>query len=236
MAEKDVKANNAPDVEDVFSVGSRVSWSAIFAGGLLALALQFLFTLLGSAVGLSISGRVSPGRLENMAVIWALFTLCLSLFVGGVVVSQLTVGENKVEAMLYGIIMWGFLLSLILGLGAVGVSSGFNSLVATATMAESAATQDWEKGAREAGVLATEIEALRQKVAQRQQEQRQQRDPSRDPATPDTNADLADARRITWYVFLGTWLSMMAAAGGSLLGAGPTFRLVLLRNVPELRT
>lgn len=40
---------NAPrvDVEDVVPVQSRISWGAILAGSALALALYFLFTLLG---------------------------------------------------------------------------------------------------------------------------------------------------------------------------------------------
>ena len=45
----------APRAEDVLSVGTRISWGAILAGTFVALALQFLFGILGSAVGVSIS-------------------------------------------------------------------------------------------------------------------------------------------------------------------------------------
>jgi len=41
-------------VEDLAGVRSRVSWQAILAGAALALALYFLLTLLGAAIGLSI--------------------------------------------------------------------------------------------------------------------------------------------------------------------------------------
>lgn len=38
--------------------------------------------------------------------------------------------------------------------------------------------------------------------------------------------DTAEAgRKVTWWAFVGTILSMAAAAGGGYLGAGPTFRL-----------
>ena len=38
--------------------------------------------------------------------------------------------------------------------------------------------------------------------------------------------DTAEAgRKVTWWAFVGTILSMAAAPGGGYLGAGPTFRL-----------
>jgi len=39
-------------------------------------------------------------------------------------------------------------------------------------------------------------------------------------------------KRYVWFSFAGTWLSMLAAALGAYLGAGPTFRLVI---VPRTR-
>ena len=36
--------------QDLVSVGSRISWGAIFAGAVLALGLYSLFTILGGAV------------------------------------------------------------------------------------------------------------------------------------------------------------------------------------------
>lgn len=215
----DSPANNMPGVEDVMSVGTRISWGAIFAGGILALALQFLFTLLGSAVGLSISDRMSADNLHTAAVVWALFTLCLSLFMGGLVISQFTVGENKVEAMLYGIIMWGLLLAMLLGLGTVGVSAGFSSLVGMANMANSASTQDWETAAERAGVPRSKIDEWRSSVTERAR------------GSNDEPGASEHTTRITWYVFLGTWVSMMAAAAGAFVGAGPTFKLVAVRPV-----
>jgi hypothetical protein len=227
-----------PRAEDLVSVGTRISWGAILAGGILALALQFLFTLLGSAVGLSITNRMSADRLQTAAVIWALFTLCLSLFVGGLVISQFTVGENKVEAMLYGIIMWGLLLAMLLGLGTVGAAAGFSSLVGMANMAQSATTQDWEASARQAGVPVSQIDEWRTKLAERARDAKSTETKSSESSsgtettktTQTTTVSNDNATRITWYVFLGTWASMMAAALGALIGAGPTFRVVAVRT------
>src|ERR1700732_3421158 len=95
-----------PRAAELVSVGSRISWGAIMAGAILALGIYSLLTILGGAVGLSISERVNPTTLKTTAVIWTLITMVAGIFVGGMVVSQFTVGETKTEAMLYGVIMW----------------------------------------------------------------------------------------------------------------------------------
>jgi hypothetical protein len=42
------------------------------------------------------------------------------------------------------------------------------------------------------------------------------------------------ATRLSWLAFLGTWLSMFAAAG-ALVGVGPTFRLVVVDAITPSR-
>jgi hypothetical protein len=84
--------------------------------------------------------------------------------------------------------------------------------------AQTASTQNWEIGAREAGVSAEQIEDWRRKVGG--SGDRTVQDPRNQQAA------LNAATRISWYAFAGTWLSMLAAAAGALVGAGPTFRLV----------
>lgn len=182
--------DSPPGVEDVRSVGSRISWGAIVAGCVLAIALLYLLTVLGSAVGVSVSNRVEPANLRLGAVIWTIVTTCAALFVGGMVVSQLTVGENKWEAVVYGVIMWALLFTLLLGISATGVRVGFNTLVGMANMEDG--TMAW------------------------------------DAAKPENQQATAEAvRRNTWYAFGGLWVSMISAAAGTLVGAGPTFRLVV---------
>src|SRR5438552_18609519 len=95
-----------PRAEDILSVGTRISWGAILAGTVVAIALQFLFAVAGAAVGVSLSHRVDPANLRTGAILWSIVTTCVAIFVGGLVTSQFTVGENKMEAMLYGVIMW----------------------------------------------------------------------------------------------------------------------------------
>jgi uncharacterized membrane protein YccF (DUF307 family) len=145
-------------------------------------------------------------------------TTCTALFLGGMVASLFTVGENKVEAMLYGVIMWALLFGFFVALGAAGVRTGFNAMVEVSNTAQAATTQGWETAARDAGVSTEQIEEWRTKLAET---------PEKAAKADQLKKTMAEAAtRITWYAFLGMWLSMLAAAGGAVVGAGPTFRLV----------
>ena len=112
----------------------------------MALALYFMFATLGAAVGLSVSDRVRPSSLQTGAVIWSVLTLCISIFVGGVMASLFTVGENKVESIFYGVIMWAFLLFVFLCMAAFGVGSGISGTVGLARVAQ-ASGPEWEASA-----------------------------------------------------------------------------------------
>src|SRR6186997_728014 len=97
--DKDKTVNDMQEVgvEDVLPLRSRVSWGAIFAGAVMALAVYLVFTLLGGAIGLSVSNDTDSETLSNGAAVWAVVTTIIALFVGGWVTSQCTVGENKME-------------------------------------------------------------------------------------------------------------------------------------------
>jgi hypothetical protein len=206
----------------LISVGSRISWGAIVAGALLTLAIYFLLSILGAAVGLSVSDRVSARNLQTGAVAWAVVTTCTALFMGGLTVSQFTVGENKTEAALYGIIMWALVLALLVAMGTAGANAGFNGMIGMANLAQEASTHGWEASARQAGVPADQIDEWRRKLSTTAA------DVDDGKEAPTVTRD--DAKRITWYAFLGTWLSMIAAAAGALVGAGPAVRIVALRE------
>jgi hypothetical protein len=211
-----------PRSEDLVSVGSRISWGAIFAGAILALGIYSLLTILGGAVGISIGERVTPTTLKNSAIAWALITMVASVFVGGMVVSQFTVGENKMEAMLYGVIMWALLFGLLSSLGALGIRAGFNALIGMAHYADAASLQSWDRMARDAGVPPEQIENWRRGI--------KGIDDSRDLETRAAQNREA-VTRLTWYAFAGTWISMIAAALGGLVGAGPQFKVVRVRTL-----
>jgi len=205
-----------PHLEDLQSVGSRVSWSAIFAGAALAFACYFLLMVLGSAVGLSIQDRMDTSSQQTAAIAWSIVTLCASLFLGGLITSLFTVGENKVEAVVYGVLVWAVLVGALIILGGIGVR-GINSMTTMTYRADSGRTPAWEAMALEAGVPRDQIDAWRQRTVR--------------PDQPNDQAAREEAAsRIAWIAFIGTWVSMMAAAFGAWMGAGPTFRLVVIRE------
>lgn len=220
--------NDTPvHAEDVIPVRSRISWGAILAGSVLALALYFLLTLLGAAVGLSINDRVSNRGLEIGAVIWAILVTAGCLFIGGFVASQLTTGENKTEGGLYGILVWAATFGMLLLLMATGVRAGFNALVGLATPASNVAANpnaNWEAVARQHGATDADIERFRTNV---NNAPAAVQDAIRNPE----NRQLVEenATRAAWYSFGGALVSMIAAALGGLVGAGPTFRLFTIQ-------
>ena len=60
-------ATAMPRTEDLFSVGSRISWGAILGGGLVSLALYFMFATLGAAVGLSVEAAATRAGISGRA-------------------------------------------------------------------------------------------------------------------------------------------------------------------------
>jgi len=214
--------------EDILPVRSRLSWAAIVAGSVLALAFYFLLTLLGGAIGLSVSGNVTDKALGIGAVVWAILTTAGCLFIGGCVASQFTTGENKMEGTVYGLLVWATVFAALMWLMASGVRAGFNAMVGMANPAATAnANTNWEAAARRAGASDADIDRFRANVNNAPENIR---NAINDPANQAAAAE--NATRAAWYSFLGILVSMAAAGFGGYMGAGPTFRLFTVRTVP----
>jgi hypothetical protein len=79
---------------------ARISWGAIFAGAIIALATQLVLTLIGTAVGLA---TLNPATGENPsgttlgigAGVWLVISSLVSLFLGGYVAGRLGGTELK---------------------------------------------------------------------------------------------------------------------------------------------
>jgi hypothetical protein len=215
--------NEAVKAEDIVPVHSRIAWGPVMAGAVLALATYLLLTLVGTALGLSIHGRVSDRGLAIGAVVWAIVITAWSLFVGGFVASQFTTGENKIEGAVYGFIVWAVVLGMIVLLLAAGVRAGFGAMVGVANTAGTVANinGNWDEIARKNGATDADIERARTDMANAPASVR---DALNDPAN--RRAAEEHASRAAWYSVLGTVVSMLAAGFGGYVGAGPTFRLV----------
>src|SRR4051812_2863328 len=114
---------------DLLAVRSRVSWPAIAAGAMIATAVYFVLTLLGLALGIEVAVRGATTHLGSGAAIYTVVSLLLALFFGGWSASRLAVGESKLEAVLYGVILWGVLFLGIVWLFNAGIRTGFGAMV-----------------------------------------------------------------------------------------------------------
>jgi hypothetical protein len=230
VAEK--RIDDSPDVrvEDLVGLRSRVSWPAIFAGAVLALAIFFVLSLLGASIGLTVYDDVNSRTINMGAAAWAIISLLAALFLGGWFVSQATVGENKCEAAVHGLLMWGVFFALTLGLTAMGIRAGFNSLVGAAVIAETAGVTDSAAPdrAKTERFLRDELKATDEQIAQfnrfADRPVTATREALEDPKTRE------NVKTASWWTLFGVLLSMAAAMVGALVGAGPTFRLLAVRG------
>jgi hypothetical protein len=209
-------------MEDFMPVHSRIAWQAVIAGSVLALSFYLLLALLGSAIGFSLSDKVSAQGLSFGAVVYAIVVTVGCLFLGGYVASQLTTGESKIEGGMYGIFVWATVFTILVGLTVSGVRVGFNAMVGAATegkTAMGAPREDWEAVAERNGISKQQIEEAKLKAKDASAKAKVTEESQDQHVATDTTT------RMAWYAFLGAWLSMMAAVAGGYLGSGPASRL-----------
>ncbi len=218
--------------EEVLPVRSRISWGAIFAGVVVALSIYFVLTLLGAAIGLSVSGRVRPESISGGAALWSIGSVLVALFCGGCTASQCSVGENKNEAILYGAVVWGMVFGAMLLMTTSALGSGFSAIMSVANVSNEAtrtmSPDDFAATARRAGLSQAEIDSARAKLTDTTSAARTAAEnPQNQQAATDT------AAKVAWWAFLGTLLSMIAAVVGAYVGAGPKFHEIRL-NLPRV--
>lgn len=214
-----------PDPTDILSVKSRVSWPAIFAGAMVALSIYFLLTLLGVALGIEAAARQTDYSIGTGSAIYALIVTLLAFFFGGWTTSRLAVGESKVEAILFGVILWGLMFLGLIWLVSSGMKAGFGGLVGAATGLY--ATQD---GRIDVNQLADDLEEAGVPADQVQKVRGYYDQVSSDPgqisnvavAITERNRDdiVRYGRSASWWALLGVIVSMATTIVGSLIGSG----------------
>jgi len=242
MASSTMPVDSPVRVEDMMPVRSRVRWEPILAGSLVALSLYFLLTLLGAALGFTVENQASAKTMAIAAAVYAAVITALCLFVGGVVASQMSVGENKFEGALYGVLVWAVVSTMLLWLMATGVRAGFNAVVGVATagatvgnaVADNTTQKDWEANAKAAGFSQAQIDDVKAKTKDAAGQAKAAVD---DPATKEkADAMLKEANDkgalVAWLAFGGTLLGMLAAVLGGRFGAGPSFELFAVARMP----
>lgn len=125
MAEREEVVRRGAAEEFEF-VGFRLSWGAIFAGLVTAVVVQVILSLLGLAIGFGALNFQAAQPFQGVSIgaaIWAIVTVLLSLFAGGLVAGHLAGVLSRFDGALHGMLVWG--LSVIVAIWAVstGVST-----------------------------------------------------------------------------------------------------------------
>lgn len=88
----------------------RISWSAVFAGVLVAIVTQMLLTLLGLGIGFGTIDAVDEQNptagLGIGSAIWYIVSSLLSLFVGGWVAGRLASTPRLFDGVIHGVLTW----------------------------------------------------------------------------------------------------------------------------------
>jgi hypothetical protein len=103
--------------------GLRVSWGGIWAGVLVASGVILLLTSLGVAVGITAVDPAAPDA-ETMgtgAGIWAVVTLLVALFVGGMVSTRVGAIFDRTTGVLQGAVVWVVSVLMMAYLAASGI-------------------------------------------------------------------------------------------------------------------
>lgn len=88
----------------------RISWSAVFAGVLVAIVTQMLLSLLGLGIGLGTIDAVEEANptagLGTGSAIWYIISSLISLFIGGWVAGRLASTPRLFDGIIHGVLTW----------------------------------------------------------------------------------------------------------------------------------
>ena len=231
MADVAVRTNEPRDLApDLVGVKSRVSWPAIIAGSVIALAVYVVLTLLLGAIGISLTETNVRGNAIAVGILIAMIlSMIIALFLGGWVSAQLTAGENLQEAVIYGLLTWAAVTAISLWMVGMGVRAGYFAVIGGSVVAQNnERIQPWEDVARQAGVSDAQINAAKNSI-----DPARARAAANDPANQERAREAAIAA--SWTALVATMLSMAAAILGALVGRGTAFRIiprVIVRTEP----
>ena len=144
------------------ALARRISWGAILAGAITALALVLLLNLLGVAVGAMLidpaaaEAGPSVGTLGIGAAAWAIISLLVAIFAGGWVAGRLAGAPEPTDGMIHGWLTWGFCTLLALFIA----TSTATSILGSAFGALSHVAQTAAQGAQSAASSASRMSSF----------------------------------------------------------------------------
>lgn len=202
---------------------ARISWGAVFAGAIIALASQLVLTLVGMAIGLAtlspgIADSPSGAALSMGAGLWLLLSSVISLFVGGYIAARL---GGTFNGWLHGLTTWGTvtLMTVLLLTTAAGSLIGAASGLTNFAVSNSGKAS----GIRLPAALQQQVDQLKTQANQSADQataQAQSTDPAaRDAQVRDAGQKAAKGGAVgTGAAALGMMLGALAAAVGGKAG------------------
>lgn len=215
---------------------ARISWGAIFAGAIIALATQIVLALIGMAIGLAtlspVTGDSPSGTaLGAGAAIWLVISSLISLFVGGYIAARLA---GRFNGWLHGLITWGTLTLLTLML----LTTAAGQLIGAASGLTNFAVSNSDKASRLPPAVQQQIDQLKNQTNQAADQvatQAQNTDAAtRDAQARETGQKAAKGGAVgTGAAALGMILGAIAAAVGGRVGERSPRRDVYDTSVDE---
>jgi hypothetical protein len=143
---------------------ARISWGAVFAGAIIALATQIVLALIGMAIGLATlnpaTGDSPSGTaLGTGAAIWLVISSLVSLFIGGYIAARLA---GRFNGWLHGLVTWGTLTLLTLML----LTTAAGQLIGAASGLTNFAVSNSDKTSRLPAALQQPIDQLKSQASQ----------------------------------------------------------------------
>jgi len=155
---------NSPVVTLAPYAGRRVSWGAVFAGAVAAIAIQLVLALIGLAFG---AANINPATQTHPfagfatgSAVWMFISGIIALFCGGWIAAHLAAVPKRADSMLHGVLCWSmatlataFLVSVtagrvvggaagIVGQGLSAVGAGVGNLAAAAAAQTNASPRE----------------------------------------------------------------------------------------------
>ena len=235
-----------PSATDLLAVKSRVSWGAIAAGAMIALTIYVFLAMLGVALGIEVAMRGQNEYLGTGTAIYSIFSLLLAMFFGGWAVSRLAVGESKLEAVLYGVILWGVLFAGMMWLVTAGLRTGFGAMVGVASGAYSTdsgqvnvdlITSDLKKAGVDDATVNKYRDYYNRVSSDPANAKEVGQEVASDPQVRQAGTQAANgARQAAWWSLFGVLVSLGTIIFGSLVGSGELLQPVPILGVKRVRT
>jgi hypothetical protein len=197
-----------------------ISWSAIFAGVVMALVIQLVLSILGVGIGAaSVSPQTEQSPFAGLGIgsaIWLFISSIIAMYVGGWVAGRASGVYRRSSGALHGAVVWGlsvlvttFFLTSAAGALVSGTSSLLGGVMSTTTQAAASSpelSQEIKEALRQRGIDLNSIQQEAQKPQTQEQASQQAREAGEKVAGGISMAGI--------FGFIGLLIGFLAAAFG----------------------